>query len=183
MRQSAHSAEYQNHSVHANDTFHIVSLLDYNILFPHKAWSGSWVCGQIYERQVSRFWCNQIDLRGTFVQRIILKKWLIAQRRHPHNLTSCYPVACKYWTLGRCEGLFLSDMAAAVSAYPHQSIELTASQILHIQPRPQLTSSGVIRAEFILSLVCQGWVSFVFTMQTKERQRRSEGSCCLSSSK
>lgn len=77
----------------------------------------------------------------------------MAQRQDPQNLISCSPVACKYKTFGRCEGLFLSDMAAAVDAYPQQSIELTGFQILHIQPQPQLTSFGVIMDEFILSLV------------------------------
>lgn len=122
--------------------------------------SGPWFCGQTCQPSSSPEFLEQSNghLGGMPVQtpgqRVILKKWawLIAQRLDPQDLTSCSPVACKYRTLGRCEGLFLSDMAAAAAAYTHQSIALTSVHTLHFTPQPQLTSFSVIRDEFILSL-------------------------------
>lgn len=153
-----HSAVFPNYNIHSdNNCFKCV--LDYNTLFAPNCinqililWSNpptdkNWDSGAI-RRPSQRNACPDPRAEDNFWEKWA---WLIAQQLDPRNLTSCSPVACKYRTLGKCEGLFLSDMAAA-AAYPHQSIELIGVQILHIQPRPQLTSFSVIKDEFILSL-------------------------------
>lgn len=101
--------------------------------------------------------------------------WLIARRRlDPQSLSSCSPVACKYRTLCRCERSAPPMLLTRTIRWAHRY-----SAFGHHHNQQSFASLEMsLSWRWLKKTKVTG-----STTQTRWRHRRSEGSCCLCSSK